>query len=190
VFAHEIAHVANRDLWIMGLADVMARATALLSYAGQFLLIVNLPLLLFGAVTIPWIVPVVLIFAPTGMSLLQLALSRAREFDADRAAAELTGDPMGLAAALGRLERRPGRFWEEILLPGRRMPEPSVLRTHPRTEQRIERLEELARERRQRGRDGEGGRRDRRDGDGGADIPVRIVPVRHPPRLRWTGVWY
>ncbi|HEU0221095.1 MAG TPA: zinc metalloprotease HtpX, partial [Paracoccaceae bacterium] len=78
VLAHEVAHIANRDLWLMGLADMMSRLTALLSYAGQIVLLLNLPLLLTGQVTVPWIAPLVLVFAPTIMSLLQLALSRTR----------------------------------------------------------------------------------------------------------------
>ncbi len=185
VMAHEISHVANRDLWIMGLADVMARVTALMSLVGQFILIVNLPLLLVGAVTIPWIVPLLLIFAPTIMSLLQLALSRAREFDADLGAARLTGDPMGLAAALEKLERRQGRFWEEIVLPGRRIPDPSLLRTHPPTEQRVARLRELA---------GEAGGPEAGPEEGPSAAPIALpgsfVRVSRPPRLRWHGLWY
>ena len=72
--------------------------------------------------------------------LLQLALSRTREFDADMAAAELTGDPQGLASALDKMERYQGGFVEQIFFPGRRVPEPSLLRTHPETEERIRRL--------------------------------------------------
>ena len=143
VLAHEIAHVANRDLWLMGLADAMSRAVSLASWLGQLLLLVNLPLLIAGVATIPWTLPLVLAFSPTIMALLQLALSRQREYDADRAAAELTGDPAGLASALAKLERRTGRFWEEMFLPGRRIPEPSLLRTHPPTEERIARLRAL-----------------------------------------------
>ncbi|MAS14355.1 MAG: peptidase M48, partial [Nitratireductor sp.] len=110
---------------------------------GQFLLLLNLPLIFAGAVYVPWHIVALLIFAPTLMALVQLGLSRTREYDADRAAAELTGDPEGLMRALSKLERRVGRFWEEILLPGRRIPEPSLLRTHPSTESRIARLREL-----------------------------------------------
>jgi heat shock protein HtpX len=75
--------------------------------------------------------------------LLQLALSRAREFDADLDAAGLTGDPGGLIAALAKLERYQGALWEQILMPGWRLPEPSLLRSHPPTAQRIARLEAL-----------------------------------------------
>ncbi|MGB0498435.1 MAG: zinc metalloprotease HtpX [Rubricella sp.] len=144
VLAHEVAHIAHRDLWVMGLADAMSRAVSLASWIGQLIFLVNLPLILAGAAHVPWIVPLLLIFSPTIMALLQLALSRTREYDADHGGAALTGDPESLASALLKLERRTGRFWEEMFLPGRRIPEPSLLRTHPRTEERIRRLRELA----------------------------------------------
>ncbi|MFN3575951.1 MAG: zinc metalloprotease HtpX [Tabrizicola sp.] len=144
VLAHEVAHVANRDLWIMGLADVMSRAVSLASWIGQMILLLNLPLILAGLAHVPWQVPLLLIFSPTIMALLQLALSRTREYDADRGGALLTGDPEGLASALAKLERRTGRFWEEMVLPGRRIPEPSLLRTHPPTAERVRRLHELS----------------------------------------------
>lgn len=144
VLAHEVGHIANRDLWIMGVADVMSRLVSLASWIGQFLLLLNLPLLMTGLVHVPWPVVALLIFAPTLMALVQLGLSRTREYDADRAAADLTGDPEGLILALGKLERRVGRFWEDIFLPGRRIPEPSLLRTHPPVESRIARLRALA----------------------------------------------
>lgn len=143
VLAHEIGHIAHRDLWIMGLADVMSRLVSLASWMGQLLVLVNLPLVMAGMVHVPWSVVVLLIFAPTLMALIQLGLSRTREYDADRAAADLTGDPEGLIRALGKLDRLTGRFWEEIFLPGRRIPDPSLLRTHPPTESRVRRLREL-----------------------------------------------
>ena len=144
VLAHEVAHIANRDLWIMGLADVMSRAVSFASWTGQVILLLNLPLIVTGAAYVPWEVPLLLIFSPPIMALLQLALSRTREYDADRGGAELTGDPAGLASALVKLERRTGRFWEEMFLPGRRIPEPSLLRTHPPTDERVRRLQELS----------------------------------------------
>lgn len=144
VLAHEVAHVANRDLWIMGVADVLTRAVSLASWIGQFILVLNLPLLLSGAAHVPWHIPLLLVFSPTLMALLQLALSRTREFDADRGAVDLTGDAEGLASALLKLDRRVGRFWEEMFLPGRRIPEPSLLRTHPPTAERVRRLRALS----------------------------------------------
>lgn len=184
VLAHEISHVRNNDLWIMQLADAMSRFTSLLSWLGQFLLILNFPLMLTGRATVSWLAVLVLIFAPTIMALLQLALSRAREFDADLDAAGLTGDPSGLAAALEKLERYQGRFWEEIFLPGRRIPEPSLLRTHPPTEERIRRLLSLY----------EPMPADRIERQ--IRLPERLLlpghfaPAAGRPRFRRMGVWY
>ena len=45
VLAHEVGHIANRDLWIMGLADMMSRLVSIASWLGQFLLLLNLPLI-------------------------------------------------------------------------------------------------------------------------------------------------
>lgn len=143
VLAHEVSHVANNDLWIMNLADTMSRATTFLAYLGLFLLAMNLPLLAAGAAPVPWLAALILAVAPHLMSLLQLALSRAREYAADIDAARLTGDPVGLAAALAKMERRQARLWEGLFIPGRRMPEPSFLRTHPPTEERVHRLMQL-----------------------------------------------
>jgi heat shock protein HtpX len=181
VLAHELSHIRNNDLWIMSLADLMSRLTSLMSWLGQLLLILNLPALMTGRTAVPWLLVLVLIFAPTLMALLQLALSRSREYDADLDAVALTGDPGGLASALAKLERLQGRYWEEILLPGRRMPEPSLLRTHPPTQGRIERLLALGAD---------------REPEPPALPPVAVhapawtAAVPHGPRWRWPGVWY
>jgi heat shock protein HtpX len=144
VLAHEISHIRNRDLWLMGIADLAGRLTRLMTLLGLALLMINLPLWLSGAAAIPWLVIPLLVFAPQITLLLQLALSRAREFDADLDAAGLSGDPVGLASALAKLERYQRGAWEQILMPGQRLPEPSVLRTHPPTAERIARLEALS----------------------------------------------
>lgn len=140
VLAHEISHVRNNDLWVMGLADLFSRATTLLSLLGQFLLVLNFPLMLFGLVAINWFAILLLILAPYVSALAQLALSRTREYDADLNAARLTGDPEGLARALSKIGGAQGGWLERIFMPGRRIPEPSLLRTHPRTDERIARL--------------------------------------------------
>ncbi|MBK1671970.1 peptidase M48 [Ectothiorhodospira shaposhnikovii] len=143
VLAHEISHVAHNDLRTMTFADLSSRLTVLLSLFGQVLLIINLPLLIMGHATIHWGAILLLIFAPSLTTLFQLALSRSREYEADLGAARLTGDPVGLAMALDKLERVQGGLLEQVLLPGRRAPEPSWLRTHPATRDRIDRLRQL-----------------------------------------------
>ncbi len=179
VLAHELSHVRNNDLWLMALADTMSRLTSLMATTGLLLAVVSLPLLLLGLAPVPLLTLAILVLAPTIGSLLQLALSRAREFDADLEAATLTRDPAGLASALRKLDRYQGAYWEEIVLPGRRMPEPSLLRTHPPTAERIERLLSLY-------------------GDAGEPVTPgprhQVLPagLAHagPPRYRRLGFWY
>lgn len=181
VLAHEISHLANNDTRVMALADVMVRMTRVMSLLGVGLLLLNLPLVMMGQVAVPWLLVALLTFAPTLLALLQLALSRTREFDADLEAARLTGDPIGLAQALARLERYQGAFWEDLFAPGRRSPDPSLLRTHPRTEERVERLRAL-------------------QADIQRPLPDHWRAVRLPdfsgrpltgrPRWHRTGVWY
>jgi heat shock protein HtpX len=141
VLAHEISHIAHADLRVMALGDVVARFTSVMSTVGILSLLLNVGSVASGSgQPIPWLAVLVLIAAPTVGGLLQMALSRTREFDADLGAAMLTGDPDGLASALQKLERHQGRLWEGLMLPGGRVPNPSVLRSHPLTEQRVERL--------------------------------------------------
>ncbi|QII99098.1 M48 family metalloprotease [Stutzerimonas balearica] len=143
VLGHEIAHIANEDLRVMGLADSISRLTHLLALLGQLAIVLSLPALLLGVTEANWPALLLLAVAPQLALLAQLGLSRVREFDADRLAAELTGDPHGLASALAKIERV-SRSWRAWLLPGWGNPEPSWLRTHPATAERIERLLELA----------------------------------------------
>jgi heat shock protein HtpX len=144
VLAHEISHIAHEDIKVMALADVVSRFTSVMSTVGLFTMFINLGGFLGGTgQPVPWLAVLVLLAAPTVGGLLQMALSRTREFDADFGAAVLTGDPDGLASALAKLEQARGRLWEGILLPGGRIPDPSVLRTHPRTEHRLARLAAL-----------------------------------------------
>jgi heat shock protein HtpX len=187
VLAHEVSHVRNGDLWLMGLADTVSRLTRMMSLFGQILLLFNLPLLLTGAVTIPWGLILLLVLAPTIGALLQLALSRTREYDADLGGALLTGDPMALAGALRKLERNGRGLWESLLMPGRRDPNPSLLRTHPPTEERIRRLAALS------GQLDDGRIENSRIASPtGGHVPgsgrFRVVQAR--PRHRLTGLWY
>jgi heat shock protein HtpX len=178
VLAHELSHIRNNDLWIMNLADSISRLTSMMAFIGMLLVFVSLPMMLVGAAPIPLILAILLIFAPTVSSLLQLALARAREYDADLDAAGLTGDPVGLASALEKLERLRVGGWERVMFPGRRMPDPSLLRTHPSTDERIRRLLAL------------------QPVPSGPPAAERVRFVRHmpvieaPPRWRPSGLWY
>lgn len=177
VLAHELTHVRHDDIRVMGLADVVSRMTRALSLTGQVLLLVGLPLWLAGLWDISFPGVALLVFAPTVTALLQLALSRTREFHADLGAVELTGDPRGLASALAKLERQSGGLWEQVLFPSRRNPDPSLLRTHPPTEERIRRLLALA------------PATDPLYTATPVDRLRRAVPSR-PPRQRAWGLWY
>jgi heat shock protein HtpX len=119
------------------------------------------------------------LLAPGVANLLQLALSRTREFDADLDAVQLTNDPAALARALVKIEQASGRWWS-FLLPARRSTDPSWIRTHPSTEERVRRLNALA-----------------ADADRQLALPsqpVSIAPQYHiivtPARWHGFGVWY
>lgn len=180
VLAHEVSHVANGDLAVMAFADLVSRITGSFGLFGQILLLLSLPAALVTDVGVPWLALAILLAAPTLSALVQLALSRNREYEADLSAAELTGDPAGLASALEKLERYQGRFWEQILMPGRRVPDPSLLRTHPETADRIERLLALV------PRPSRSGLPFAED----ASVPGVGMPQPGRPRYRLPGIWY
>jgi heat shock protein HtpX len=180
VLAHEISHIENNDLRVMNLADGISRLTSFLSYFGIVSLFLSLPVLFVEGSLAPVLASAMLVLAPTVASLLQLALSRAREFDADLDAAGLTGDPVGLARALAKLERIHASAWERIFLPGRRVPDPSILRSHPKTEDRIQRLLSLRAKRRA---------EDLRLAEI-APLPGSLRRIEVRPRWRRSGLWY
>lgn len=182
VLAHEISHIRHNDIWVMTLADLVSRMTHILSLVGQLLIVINLPLFLLTETSLSWLAILVLIFAPTISALLQLALSRTREFDADLSAVNLTGDPKGLASALVKLEQQHGGLLERILMPGRRNPEPSLLRTHPRTEERIKRLLSLSPK--------PPIRTPSISGKDALQPPPHFARVRRKPYWHITGIWH
>ena len=143
VLAHEVSHIRNSDLWVMGLADGVSRVTGTLSWIGQLMLLFNLPMFVLDGYQFPWLLVLLLISAPTASALLQLALSRTREFEADLGAARLTGNPRGLAKALAKMERIQRGWLQRIFPVGHRIPSLPLFRTHPETEERIQRLLEL-----------------------------------------------
>jgi len=136
VLAHELAHLRANDVWVMTLAAFTARITGTLSFFGLALLFIWLPISLFSGGGLPLLPILVMIFAPTLSAMLQLALSRTREYDADIAAVELTGDPRGLASALNTLERLQGGWMERMFVAR----VPGWMRSHPQTDERIRRL--------------------------------------------------
>jgi len=144
VLAHEISHIRNNDLRFHALADIMTRITSALSFFGQMLVIFYLPLAVFSQARIPLVLILLLVFAPTLSIMLQLALSRTREYEADLGAAYLTRDPLSLASALKKMDRIERSIWDTIFLPGRKVSQPSMLRTHPHTKERVDRLMRLA----------------------------------------------
>lgn len=143
VLAHEISHIRHHDLFLLGIADSLSRLTSLISRIGLFFAFLSIPMILAGYGGYSFLGLVFLILAPMISTLLQLALSRSREYDADMGAVSLTGDPEGLASALLKLEAmvKPS-WWQQIFLPGD-SPEPNALRTHPVTKDRVGRLLEL-----------------------------------------------
>ena len=99
VMAHELAHIRHRDMLISTIASVMA---GLISYAGWMLMLFggrgrDNPLGLIGVLAM-------IILAPIAAAMIQMAISRQREYAADSYAGELCGDPMKLASALQRLQ--------------------------------------------------------------------------------------
>ena len=121
--------------------DSFRRVTVFLSRIGLVLLLINLPLALFSAATMPFSLILLLLAAQMISQLLQLALSRRREFAADIGAAELTGESLALASALKKISRRRTSFWGPYMIVPRENTE--IFRTHPNNEERIRRLREL-----------------------------------------------
>ena len=134
VLAHEISHVAHRDLGLLAMAQAYGRITATAGQIGLFLVPVAL---LLGATQLAW-VGMALALGPVASTALTLAVSRQREFAADGLAVELTGDPAALASALQRIEAR-GRWYARWFGMGSQAG-PDWLRSHPATEARVERL--------------------------------------------------
>ncbi len=152
VIAHELAHVKNRDILTMTVAATVAGAISMLAQFGFF----------FGGGRDrdnpmgPLGVLLAVIFAPLAAMLIQMTISRTREYSADKLGAEISGNPLGLASALrkisayaGRIpmpsaERNPTSAPLFIINPlsGQRMD--NLFSTHPNVENRIRALEQMA----------------------------------------------
>ncbi len=151
VIAHELGHIHNRDTLVMTLTAVVAGAISMLAnFAFFFGHGRNNPLGIVGVI-------LVMIFAPLAALLVQMAISRTREFSADEFGARLTGRPQALASALAKIEalarrapnphaeRNPASAHLFIVNPLAGEGVDSLFRSHPATELRIARLEALAR---------------------------------------------
>jgi heat shock protein HtpX len=137
IVAHELAHVASGDMTLLMLSEVMGRLTRTFATLGLMLAIW---LAIASETRVPFLTLFILAIAPTAVSLLQLALSRNREYDADDYAADLTGDPEGLALGLRKIEREQASIWRRLFQPYVRGDVPTLLRSHPKTEERVARL--------------------------------------------------
>lgn len=153
VMAHELAHVKHRDILISTISATMAGAISMLANFAMF----------FGGrgsdgrPANPIASIAVMLLAPLAASLIQMAISRAREFEADRGGAEICGDPAALASALQKIS---GRAAQIPLEAAERHPETAqmmimnplsggglrgLFSTHPATEERVAKLMAMAR---------------------------------------------
>jgi heat shock protein HtpX len=144
VLAHEIAHVRDNDLVSYRVAEAISMITVVISRVGWLLVLLYLPVLLVSDVQIPLGLIAILLVAPVVSVLLQMALSRSREFSADLGAVELTDEPLALASALEKIDNI-GKSMLYQVLPVPRKRESTIFRSHPAISQRVERLQELAR---------------------------------------------
>ncbi len=153
VMAHELAHVKHRDTLISTISATMAGAISSIATFGM----------LFGGGrngdggrTNPIIAILMMFLAPMAASLIQMAISRSREFEADRMGAEISRDPKSLASALGKIsnyahqipnqtaEAHPETGQMMIINPLSGMSFDSLFSTHPKTEERVARLMAMA----------------------------------------------
>jgi len=154
VMAHELAHVKNRDTLIMTITATLAGAISMLANFAFFFGGGNgrrNPLGPLGAILI-------MIVAPLAAMLVQMAISRTREYEADREGAMISGRPLWLASALQRIssgvqridnmdaERNPATAHLFIINPLHGGNFGSLFATHPSTEQRVARLRAMANE--------------------------------------------
>ncbi len=158
VIAHEMGHIRNRDTLIMTVTATIAGAITMIAQMAQWAMIFGG----FGGRTsdddgggIGDIVVglLMIILAPIAATIIQLAISRAREFDADATGAHIVGDPMALASALEKLEATvhakpmqvaPAAAHLFIVNPLGNGGWSKLFRTHPTTEDRVARLRQLA----------------------------------------------
>jgi len=137
MLAHEIAHIAAGDTALMRFAEMIRRTGMAITLFGLFVAFFGGLIVAGGSGLLAiWM----LAFVPLTLNLLQLALSRAREFAADHDAYHLTGDGPSLASALVKVEQAGRRAQRALLGPMADLRIPVLFRTHPETRERIDRL--------------------------------------------------
>jgi heat shock protein HtpX len=158
VLAHELAHVKNRDVLI---ATVAATIGAALSFLARMAFWSSLGGRRRDGNALTAVIGIVaMILAPIAAALVQMAISRSREFEADHDGAVVTGSPLALASALGKISVGVSRVPMEVNpavsqlfiadplkafgSKGRRGRMGKMFSTHPPVEERIERLEKMA----------------------------------------------
>ena len=149
VMAHELAHVKNRDTLTMTVTATIAGAVAMLA---------NFALFFGGRDRNPIAAILVMLVAPLAASLVQMAISRAREYEADRIGSEIGGEPEALARALEKIEvyarqrvnmdaeRNPAMAHLFIINPLAGRGADNLFSTHPSTRNRIAKLMQIARQ--------------------------------------------
>ena len=158
VLAHEFGHVRNRDILISSVVAVLAGTITMIANVAQWGMMWGggyggrddrgqSPFGAIGALAM-------IILAPLAALLIQLAVSRSREYQADRTGAEVSGDPLALASALRKLERasqvvpsqtaQPAFAHLYIVNPLNGSGWSGLFSTHPPIEERVRRLEEMA----------------------------------------------
>lgn len=154
VMAHELAHIKNRDTLIMTVTATIAGAISMLANFAMFFGSSdnrNNPLGMVGSILI-------MILAPMAAMLVQMAISRTREYSADKLGAQIAGEPQWLASALQKIQRGAQRVVNEgaehnpatahmfIINPLSGQGVDNLFSTHPKTENRIAALNQLAAE--------------------------------------------
>jgi len=153
VIAHELAHIKNRDILVSTIAAAIAGAISYLAQMAQWVFI-------FGGRSSddedrgnPLAALVMVIIAPIAAMLIQLAISRSREYGADEGGAKIVGNPLYLANALKKLhfatqripmDANPATSHMFIVNPLSHSGFAKLFSTHPPIEERIERLEKMA----------------------------------------------
>ncbi len=152
VLAHELAHIKNRDTLTMTVTATIAGAISMLANFGMFFGSGdnrNNPLGIIGSLAL-------VILAPMAALLVQSAISRTREYEADRIGAEIAGQPLWLASALERIqsgaervmntdaERNPATAHMFIINPLAGQGMDNLFSTHPSTQNRVAKLQEMA----------------------------------------------